>query len=107
MSSAPANYNAPSSGSRGSGFQGQIRGASLADLVQMECLAGSRRIARVTSANTSGYLYFRGGAVVHASARTLIGEAAAMEILKWNEGTFEPVEREWPVKETISANWQS
>jgi hypothetical protein len=92
---------------RGSGFQGQIRGATLADLVQMECLAGSRRVVRVVSGPNSGFLYFRSGALVHASAKGLVGEAAAMEMLKWHDGDFDPVEREWPAKETISAHWQS
>jgi hypothetical protein len=103
---APGNDDAPK-GLRGSGFKGQIRGASLADLVQMECLAGSRRIVRVASGQNSGFLYIRAGAVVHAVAKGLTGEAAAMEMLKWRDGDFEPVEREWPAKETISAHWQS
>jgi hypothetical protein len=90
-----------------SGFQGQIKGASLADLVQMECLAGSRRVVRVISSDDTGYMYFSGGAVVHAVARSLNGEAAVLEMLQWAEGTFEAVEREWPAKETIVATWQS
>jgi len=106
MPNAPADQP-PSSGSRGSGFQGQIKGASLADLVQMECLAGSRRVVRVISGSNSGYLYFKNGGVIHALSKSLVGEAAAMEMLKWNEGTFEPVEREWPAKDTIAANWQT
>ena len=90
-----------------SGFQAQIKGASLGDLVQMECLAGSHRAVKVTSANNVGYLYFRGGAVVHAAARALVGEAAALEVLSWNDGSFEAVEREWPTKESVSCSWQS
>jgi hypothetical protein len=90
-----------------SGFQAQIKGASLGDLVQMECLAGSHRAVKVTSANNVGYLYFRGGAVVHAAARALVGEAAALEILSWSDGSFEAVEREWPTKESVACGWQS
>ena len=89
------------------GFQAQIKGASLADLVQMECLAGSQRVVRVTSAGNVGFLYFRAGSVVHAATKNLLGEPAAQEILSWNEGSFEPVEREWPVKESVSSGWQS
>ncbi len=89
------------------GFQARINGASLANLVQMECLAGSRRVVRVASGSHVGYLFFRGGAVVHAIARSGIGETAAFEILLWNEGSFEPVEREWPVKESLTCSWQS
>jgi hypothetical protein len=89
------------------GFQAQIKGASLADLVQMECLAGSHRVVRVTSAGNIGFLYFRGGSVVHAATKNLLGEPAALDILSWSEGSFEPVERDWPAKESITGGWQS
>jgi hypothetical protein len=105
-SKAPLHRDAPPSGVRGSGFQAKIRGANLADLVQMECLSGSRRVVRVTSGDQVGYLFFRTGHLVHALARTMIGEAAAMEMLGWDEGTFEPAERDWPAKDTITSNWQ-
>ena len=97
----------PSSSVRGSGFQAKIRGASLADLVQMECLAGSRRVVRVTSGEHVGYLFFRSGNLVHALARSLIGEAAALEMLAWDEGTFDPAERDWPARDSIACGWQS
>jgi hypothetical protein len=104
---APVHREGPPSGIRGAGFQARIKGANLADLVQMECLAGSRRAVRVTSGDQVGYLFFRGGHLVHALARSLIGEAAALEMLGWDEGTFEPAERDWPAKDSIASNWQS
>jgi len=45
--------------------------------------------------------------ILHEDAKGLAGEAAAMEMLKWRDGDFDPVERDWPAKETISAHWQS
>jgi hypothetical protein len=106
-SKANAHRDGPTSSVRGSGFQARIKGANLADLVQMECLAGSRRVVRVTSGDQVGYLFFRTGHLVHALARSLIGEAAAMEMLGWDEGTFEPAERDWPARDSITCNWQS
>jgi hypothetical protein len=89
-----------------SGFQAKIKGASLADLIQMECLAGSKLVVRVTSGSKVGYLYFRGGSVVHATSPGSSGEPAAMEMLGWNGGTFEPADREWS-KDTIASTWQN
>jgi hypothetical protein len=88
------------------GFRAQIKGATLADLVQMECLSGRQRAVRVTSEGNIGHLYFRGGALVHAATRGLAGEAGALEILSWSEGSFEPIDTEWPPKETIASGWQ-
>jgi len=102
----PREASATASGTQTSGFQARIKGASLADLIQMECLAGSKLVVRVTSGTKVGYLYFRGGAVVHAVTPTSAGEPAAMEMLAWNGGTFEPADRKW-TKDTIASNWQN
>jgi hypothetical protein len=102
----PAPREAPAAAAPASGFQARIKDVSLADLIQMECLAGSKLVVRVTSASKVGYLYFRGGAVVHASTQTANGEPAALEMLGWNGGTFEPADREWS-KDTITAGWQN
>lgn len=89
-----------------SGFRAQLREANLADLVQMECLSQSRRAIRITTQGDIGYLFFSGGAIVHASTLETDGEEAALEILKWNHGTFEPCEREIPALATISVSAQ-
>jgi len=92
---------------RESGFRANLHGASLADLVQMECLSGRERVIRVSSGNDVGYLFFRGGQIVHAVCRRGIGETAALEILRWNDGTFEPCSAGWPDRDSISSNWQN
>lgn len=92
---------------RESGFRANLHGASLADLVQMECLAGRERVIRVSSGGEVGYLYFRAGQIVHAVSRRGIGETAALEILRWNDGTFEPCGAGWPDRDSISSNWQN
>jgi hypothetical protein len=83
------------------GFRAQLSGASLWDLVQMECQARSRLVVRVTGEGGIGYLYFARGRVVHAVAPQRIGEAAALEILGWTNGLYQPCERAWPATETI------
>jgi hypothetical protein len=92
---------------RESGFRAHLHGASLADLVQMECLSGRERVIRISSAGEVGYLFFRGGQIVHAVSRRGIGETAALEILRWNDGTFEPCSAGWPDRDSISSNWQN
>ena len=92
---------------RESGFRANLHGASLADLVQMECLSGRERVIRVSSGGEVGYIFFRGGQIVHAVSRRGIGETAALEILRWNDGTFEPCSAGWPDRDSISSNWQN
>jgi hypothetical protein len=89
------------------GFQAQIRGASLWDLVQIECLARKHRVVRVTTVGNVGYLYFDGGNIVHAATLDQEGELAAFEMLQWNQGSFETCDRDWPASSTITVSWQT
>jgi hypothetical protein len=86
------------------GFRAQISGASLWDLVQMECLSRSRQVIRISGEGGVGYLYFADGRVVHAVTSKLVGEAAALEILGWTNGAFQPCERAWPATGSIETS---
>jgi hypothetical protein len=77
------------------GFHAMLEGASLWDLVQMECLARSHLAVEVTGEGGTGYLYFDAGRVVHATTLRNRGVAAALEILAWTHGTFQPAPRGW------------
>lgn len=95
------------SNTRPPGFTGSLEGASLADLVQMECLSGARCVMRVTSGDDIGYLYFDRGRVVHAMSSSNFGEAAALEMLAWTSGNFQPCNAGWPDSESIHSSVQS
>lgn len=71
------------------GFSASMSGLNLFDFVQMECLAGTRRAIRVTSGNKIGYLFFGDGAVTHALTPDAFGEVAALQILRWRDGTLD------------------
>jgi hypothetical protein len=81
--------------------------ANLTDLVQMECLARSTQVIRVMSRGDVGYLYFQNGDIVHAMSSNAVGEEAALEILGWDEGSFEPSSTGWSSAPTITRSWQS
>ncbi len=86
------------------GFSAQLRGASLWDLVQMECLARSHLSVQVVGEGGVGYLYFDRGHIVHATTPQLSGEAAALEILAWTNGSFQTCDRPWPEQVTIGTS---
>jgi len=67
----------------------------------MECLARSHRVVQVVGEGGVGYLYFDRGQVVHATTAQRTGEAAALEILDWTNGSFQSCERGWPAQPTI------
>jgi len=92
---------------RESGFRANLREKSLADLVQLECLSGRECVIRISSGSEVGYLFFRGGQIVHAVSRRGIGESAALEILRWNAGAFEPCNAGWPDRDSIGSSWQN
>jgi hypothetical protein len=87
------------------GFSARFQGASLWDLVQMECLARSRAAVRIQSASgQSGLMFFDSGRIVHAQTARAIGELAAMEILAWESGSFDTCDAAWPRTLTITTS---
>lgn len=86
------------------GFSAQLRGASLWDLVQMECLGRAHRSVQVVGEGGVGYLYFDRGHIVHATTAQRTGEAAALEILGWTNGSFQSCDRPWPEHGTIGTS---
>jgi hypothetical protein len=88
------------------GFSASLSGACLPDLVQMACLSRTDGAFRVISDGRIGYLFFRQGQVVHAVIDDLTGLRAALDLLKWNTGTFEPSNMSWPNQPTIEMGWQ-
>lgn len=89
------------------GFRVSLEGAALPDFVQMECLANSNRVFRVTSGNRIGYLFFKKGQMIHALSGDHVGEPAALEILRWRDGSVEPCNVGWPDAPTIRSTWQN
>src|SRR4051794_16794378 len=89
------------------GFRVSLEGATLPDFVQMECLAQSTRVFRITSGHRIGYLFFDKGQMIHALSGDHIGEPAALEILKWRGGSVEPCSVGWPDAPTIHSTWQN
>ncbi len=53
-------------------------------------------VVLVTGEGGIGYLYFDHGQIVHAVTTDHMGEAAALEILGWTNGSFQPCNRPWP-----------
>jgi hypothetical protein len=83
------------------GFSARLKGAGLWDLVQMECLARAHRAVRVVGEGGVGYLFFDRGHIIHASTAQRVGEAAAIEILCWTNGSFQTCDRPWPEQRSI------
>jgi hypothetical protein len=88
------------------GFEAHLEQVTLPDVVQMECLSGSERSLRVVSNGRTGYLLFAKGKLVHALTPRLRGEAAAIEILSWKEGTVAPAPMQAPALPIIQKPWQ-
>jgi hypothetical protein len=86
--------------------QGGSEGANLADLIQLECLSGSREAVLVTSSGRQGHLFFEGGALVDARTEELAGDDAAFEIIGWKTGTFGASSLAWPQRRTITLPWR-
>src|SRR4051794_14877806 len=73
--------------------------------VQDACTAGYTGVVRVTVVGDIGYWYFRRGAIIHATTLDLVGEEAALCMLSWGAGQWEPCSRPWPLEQSIFVSW--
>ncbi|MGC4000698.1 MAG: DUF4388 domain-containing protein [Anaeromyxobacter sp.] len=89
------------------GFRATLSGMGVADLVQMNCLSGQTCSVKVTSETRVGWLHFAQGNIVHASTGAWVGDKAVLEILSWQEGSFEPVGGISPERRTVETGWQN
>lgn len=95
-----------SAGAGAGGFSAKLQGATLFDLIQFECLERTQRIVCVSNGKRTGFLYFRGGNIVHALCEGETGESAVRALLRWESGSFESWEGPWPARESITSSWQ-
>lgn len=98
----PARENKPDE----PGFDGQLRYASLADLIQLQCGNRAHIAVSVHSLGRDGHLFFDEGQIVHARAEGLEGEDAVFEMLSWTTGSFRESPEEWPREPSVHGTWQ-
>lgn len=71
-----------------SGFQGEIAGLSLADVIQLKGHNKYNGCITVEYRDQRGAIYFVDGEIIHAEQGTHSGEDAIYAILKWPSGNF-------------------
>lgn len=71
-----------------SGFQGEIAGLSLADVIQIKGHNRYSGCINVEYNNQRGSIYFVDGEIIHAEQAEYSGEDAIYSILKWPGGNF-------------------
>ena len=82
------------------GFRG-IQSKGLMDIVQMECLARSSTVLRITRGSLVARLWIQEGELIDAEAEGARGETAFLRILTWKTGTFENLPAEPNRERTI------
>ncbi len=78
--------DAPSRAS--SGFEGEVAGLGLTDIIQINAGNGFSGSIRVQHGDETGAIFFREGDVVHAELGARTGEDAFFEIVTWEGGRF-------------------
>jgi hypothetical protein len=89
------------------GFHAFLRHANLHNLLQIESLSRTTGVFLIVSDGTRGYLHLIDGELVHAETGHQIGEAAAAEILAWENGEFKSCSRTLAPVRTVHASLQN
>jgi CheY-like chemotaxis protein len=88
------------------GFRGVLRRVGLTEIIQMECLNHSSSVLRVAAEGAAGLIYIDNGAIVHAEAGLVKGEAALHKLLSLSGGDFSLNPYSDPPERTIEGQWE-
>lgn len=88
------------------GFRG-VQSKSLVDIVQLECLAQSSAVLRITNGPLTGKLWINEGQLVDAETDEARGEEAFRKILSWRAGSFETLPAEPSRAQTIFKSYNA
>jgi predicted regulator of Ras-like GTPase activity (Roadblock/LC7/MglB family) len=89
-------------------MQGSLKEMTVADIIQHTCQ--DRRVALLSVQESNGGLarvYFKDGAVIHATLGPLVGEEAVYRALSWTDGTFTLEVGVTSPEISIEKNWSS
>lgn len=88
------------------GFEGAVKGLSLADLVQLK---GNNRFTGCISVEfggRQGAIFFRDGEIIHAEKAGVTGEEAFHRIMIWPGGRFTVLPKVTTTSHTIGQSWR-
>lgn len=70
-------------------IQGTVESTGISGVLQIPTLSNSSGILTVTSGVEGAEVYYKNGKVIHAELGEVIGSAAIIELMRWDEGQFE------------------
>ena len=88
------------------GFDGEVSGMSLTDLLQIKAMGRFNGRIVVEQNGNSGHLFFRDGDLVHAQLDLFEGKDAFARILAWGGGTFRAEPKVSTTRQTINESFQ-
>jgi predicted regulator of Ras-like GTPase activity (Roadblock/LC7/MglB family) len=88
------------------GFEGEIDGLGLSDLIQLGVHNRFSGCIHVQADRGSGRIFLRDGEIVHAEQGGQVGEEAFYDILKWPAGRFSLQRNVSSTRSTIRKGWQ-
>ncbi len=88
------------------GFDGEVSGMSLVDLLQMKAMGRFSGRVVVEQNGVVGYLFFRDGELIHAELGSFEGKEAFARILGWGGGTFRAEPKVATTRQSITEGFQ-
>src|SRR5512142_782576 len=83
-------------------FQGSLKELPLPDIIQLVSVSGKTGKFTLTREEERGFIFLKGGQMVHAAVGELVGEEAIYALAIWNSGEFQFTPGEEPDRQTIA-----
>lgn len=84
------------------GVSGKIDSINLTSILQVINLEKKSVVVKIKIEDNEGFLYFNKGEMVHAKFKELLGEEAAVHLIKMNKGKFSLLKGEKKAPQTVN-----
>jgi CheY-like chemotaxis protein len=88
------------------GERGTLRGATLLDLIKLECKAGNSRLFEVSTSEVAGQIWIQDGAIIHAVSPERRGQSAFTFLMTLPDAGFSLKQFTEPVEHSIDRQWE-
>ena len=88
-------------------YKGRFIDLNLKNVININCQNKFNGFLNITNGKEIGEIHFRSGEIIHAQVGNVEGDNALLNVLNWNDGQYDTVLTDSPVRKTISTSWKT
>jgi len=88
-------------------YKSRLIEMNLEDIIIHNCQKKFNGNLKISNGKEKGTIHFRSGEIIHAQVGALEGEKALLNVLNWNDGYYNTILTNSPIRKTINSGWRT